>query len=35
VVETPFDTIGVDTPEDIKRVEEALLRERETQAQEQ
>jgi len=29
VVETKFDTIGVDTPEDLKRAEEALLRERE------
>ncbi|MCM8790928.1 MAG: 3-deoxy-manno-octulosonate cytidylyltransferase [Candidatus Omnitrophica bacterium] len=27
-VETKFDTIGVDRPEDIKRAEEALLRER-------
>jgi 3-deoxy-manno-octulosonate cytidylyltransferase (CMP-KDO synthetase) len=25
VVETKFDTIGVDTPEDLKRAEEALL----------
>ncbi len=33
IVETQFDTIGVDTPEDLKRVEEALLRERETPAQ--
>jgi 3-deoxy-manno-octulosonate cytidylyltransferase (CMP-KDO synthetase) len=29
VVETKFDTIGVDRPEDLKRAEEALLRERE------
>lgn len=29
VVETKFDTIGVDTPEDLRRAEEALLRERE------
>jgi 3-deoxy-manno-octulosonate cytidylyltransferase (CMP-KDO synthetase) len=29
VVETQFDTVGVDTPEDLKRVEEVLLRERE------
>jgi 3-deoxy-manno-octulosonate cytidylyltransferase (CMP-KDO synthetase) len=29
VVETKFDTIGVDTPEDLKRAEEALLQERE------
>lgn len=28
-VETKLDTVGVDTPEDLKRVEEALLRERE------
>ena len=30
IVETKFDTVGVDTPEDLKRVEEALLREQET-----
>jgi 3-deoxy-manno-octulosonate cytidylyltransferase (CMP-KDO synthetase) len=29
VVETKFDTIGVDRPEDLKRAEEALLKERE------
>lgn len=29
VVETKFDTIGIDRPEDIKRAEEALLREKE------
>lgn len=29
VVETKFDTVGVDRPEDLKRAEEALLRERE------
>jgi len=29
VVETKFDTVGIDTPEDLKRAEEALLRERE------
>lgn len=29
VVETKFDTIGIDRPEDIKRAEDALLRERE------
>ena len=29
VVETKFDTIGIDRPEDLKRAEEALLRERE------
>lgn len=29
VVETRFDTIGVDRPEDLKRAEDALLRERE------
>ncbi|MFH1189429.1 MAG: 3-deoxy-manno-octulosonate cytidylyltransferase [Candidatus Omnitrophota bacterium] len=29
VVETKFDTVGVDRPEDLRRVEEALLRERE------
>lgn len=29
VVETKFDTIGVDRPEDLKRAEDALLRERE------
>jgi 3-deoxy-manno-octulosonate cytidylyltransferase (CMP-KDO synthetase) len=29
IVETKFDTIGVDRPEDLKRAEEALLRERE------
>ncbi len=29
-VETQFDTIGVDTPEDLKRAEEEILRERET-----
>lgn len=28
-VETKFDTVGIDTPEDLKRAEEALLRERE------
>jgi 3-deoxy-manno-octulosonate cytidylyltransferase (CMP-KDO synthetase) len=28
-VETKFDTVGVDRPEDLKRAEEALLRERE------
>lgn len=28
VVETKFDTVGVDTPEDLKRAEDALLRER-------
>jgi 3-deoxy-manno-octulosonate cytidylyltransferase (CMP-KDO synthetase) len=28
VIETKFDTVGVDMPEDIKRAEEALLRER-------
>ncbi len=27
-VETKFDTVGVDTPEDLKRAEEALLKER-------
>lgn len=31
-VETKFDTVGVDTPEDLKRAEEALLKEREGQA---
>jgi len=31
-VETTFDTIGVDTPEDLKRVEEELLKEREKAA---
>lgn len=29
VVETKFDTVGVDRPEDLKRAEDALLRERE------
>jgi len=29
IVETKFDTVGVDRPEDLKRAEEALLRERE------
>lgn len=29
VVETKFDTIGIDRPEDLKRAEEALLKERE------
>lgn len=29
VVETKFDTVGIDRPEDIKRAEEALLKERE------
>lgn len=29
VVETKFDTVGVDRPEDLKRAEEALLREQE------
>ena len=29
VVETKFDTIGIDRPEDLKRAEDALLRERE------
>ncbi|MBN2453040.1 MAG: 3-deoxy-manno-octulosonate cytidylyltransferase [Candidatus Omnitrophica bacterium] len=33
VVETKFDTVGVDRPEDLKKAEDALLRERETQAQ--
>jgi 3-deoxy-manno-octulosonate cytidylyltransferase (CMP-KDO synthetase) len=28
-VETKFDTVGIDRPEDLKRAEEALLRERE------
>jgi len=28
-VETKFDTVGVDTPDDLKRVEDALLKERE------
>jgi len=28
-VETKFDTIGIDRPEELKRAEEALLRERE------
>lgn len=30
IVETKFDTVGVDRPEDLKRAEEALLRERES-----
>lgn len=30
VVETKFDTVGVDRPEDLKRAEEAILREHET-----
>ncbi|MDP2913396.1 MAG: 3-deoxy-manno-octulosonate cytidylyltransferase [Candidatus Omnitrophota bacterium] len=30
-VETKFDTVGVDTPEDLKRAEDALLKERESQ----
>jgi len=29
VIETKFDTVGVDRPEDLKRAEEALLRDRE------
>ena len=29
VVETKLDTIGIDRPEDLKRAEEALLKERE------
>ncbi|MDD5496079.1 MAG: 3-deoxy-manno-octulosonate cytidylyltransferase, partial [Candidatus Omnitrophica bacterium] len=29
VVETKFDTVGVDTPEDLRKVEELLLRDRE------
>ncbi len=29
IVETKFDTIGIDRPEDLKRAEDALLRERE------
>lgn len=29
-VETKLDTVGVDTPEDLRRVEDALLKERET-----
>ncbi|MCI0482467.1 MAG: hypothetical protein L0213_12885, partial [Candidatus Dadabacteria bacterium] len=33
VVETKFDTVGVDRPEDLKKAEDALLRERETQTQ--
>ena len=31
VVETKFDTVGVDRPEDLRRAEEAILREHETQ----
>lgn len=31
VVETKFDTVGVDRPEDLKKAEDALLRERESQ----
>ena len=31
VVETKFDTVGVDRPEDLKKAEDALLREREGQ----
>lgn len=34
VVETRFDTVGVDRPEDLKRAEEALLRDMERQADE-
>ena len=33
-VETKFDTVGVDTPEDLKRAEEALLKERELSGRE-
>lgn len=32
VIETKFDTVGIDRPEDLKRAEQALLRERETQS---
>jgi len=32
-VETKFDTVGVDTPEDLRRAEDALLRERESEGQ--
>lgn len=32
VVETKFDTVGIDRPDDLKRAEDALLKEREKQA---